>query len=167
MADPPRVLVTGSRDWTDKGKLASVLWSWREIHKKQPVLVHGAARGVDLMAAELWEGWGLKTEPHPAKWSLHSWADPAVISGLVPHWHCPDWHAGRRTCMKAGFRRNAEMVALGADVCLAFVMPCSRPSCGQPKPHSSHGAWGCGQLALQAGIGVVWTKGAPYEERPL
>ncbi|MFB6934553.1 hypothetical protein [Streptomyces chartreusis] len=52
----------------------------------------------------------------------------------------------------AGPRRNAHMVSLGADACLAFIGPCTSPRCRRPGPHPSHGASGCADLAEQAGI---------------
>lgn len=160
MSRPARVLVTGSRDWVDRHTIVEALDPWREVDGAPSVLVHGAAEGLDRAAAHFWTQWGLPVEPRPAKWAQHSWQDPAVASGLITGWECPDWHAGKRTCLKAGFRRNAEMVALGADVCLAFLMPCSKRGCAEPHPHSSHGAWGCAQLAMQAGIDTVTHKPA-------
>ncbi len=70
--------------------------------------------------------------------------------------HPADW---RKHGKAAGFRRNAEMVALGSDVCLAFLRPCSKPSCPEePKPHGSHGTKHCAGLAAEAGIPVRWYR---------
>lgn len=99
-----RILVTGSRDWSDRtvihGALIKAL-EWSTIGT--PVLVHGAARGADTLAAEVWE-WlgksvpgGLAVDPHPAKWRLYGKA--------------------------AGSMRNQHMVSLGADICLTFALP--------------------------------------------
>lgn len=85
-----------------------------------PVLVHGGARGADTIAAqEFVELFGLRgtVEVHEAEWVTY----------------------GRY----AGPRRNAEMVALGADVCLAFPLG------------ASHGTRGCMALAEAAGIPVL------------
>lgn len=57
-------------------------------------VVHGAARGVDRIAGQEAEKLGLLVEAHPADWD--------------------------RFGKSAGYRRNAEMIALGADLVLAF-----------------------------------------------
>jgi hypothetical protein len=107
------VLVTGSRTWTDEAVIAAAL---REHFHPGTVLVTGACpRGADAIAERLWASCGGQAERHPA-----------------------DWQAGRG----AGFARNAAMVALGADVCLAFIRDNS--------PGASHAA----RLARQAGIPV-------------
>ena len=91
-----RILVTGSRYWTDQVLLRNTL---AEVTKNTPpaervILVHGDAwRGADFMAGEYARDRGWKEEPHPA-----------------------EWNNGRA----AGMMRNKEMVDLGADVCVAF-----------------------------------------------
>ncbi len=118
MADPYRVLVTGSRTWTDQGVIWDALTELLREHRDL-VVVHGACpSGADAFAAR----WVLDTyrhvtaEPHPADWERHGKA--------------------------AGFRRNAEMVHLGADVCLAFIRD------GSP------GATQCAAIAESKGIPV-------------
>ena len=93
---PRRLLVTGSRGWSDRAVMARTLheqWtSWgRPV---DAVLVVGDARGADAMAAELWAKAGLPVEVHRADWD-----------GL-----------GRR----AGMVRNQAMIASGVDAALAF-----------------------------------------------
>lgn len=99
----PRILVTGSRTWTDVAGLRAVLDHWR---RRLPgaVLVHGDARGADRLAAGLWRSWGLPTEAHPADWARHGRA--------------------------AGPLRNQAMVATGARVCLAFIRRASSGATG-------------------------------------
>src|SRR6266851_4582333 len=108
-----RVLVTGSRTWTDEAVIGAALAGHCP---PGTVLVTGACpRGADAIAARLWQARGGQVEQHPA-----------------------DWPAGRG----AGFARNAAMVALGADACLAFIRDAS--------PGASHAA----RLAALAGIPV-------------
>jgi hypothetical protein len=133
MAEPYRILVTGSRGWGDK----DVVWSALDavlVRASIPLLViHGACRqGADLFAAE-WvhanrkRPWpGVSQERHPVKWAHRA----------------------------SGLDRNAEMVKLGADLCLAFIAPCKLRPCGGKQPHGSHGAEHCAALAEKAGIPV-------------
>lgn len=104
-----RILVTGSRDWTDHARLSFELGSaigeaLRGDHwHADIVIVHGACKtGADAMAARIAKDYRYRAEPHPA---------------------C--WRPGGAPDRSAGFRRNAEMVALGASLCLAFIAPCA------------------------------------------
>ncbi|MFD6619997.1 SLOG family protein [Streptomyces albidoflavus] len=136
-----RVLITGSRDWRGiqavRAALDEMLATRPADH--QLVVVHGdCPTGADAMA----KAWARTTytpactddieyvteEPHPANWRRHG-------------------HA-------AGPIRNAHMIQLGANACLAFIGPCTSPRCHKPGPHPSHGATGCALLAEQAGIPV-------------
>lgn len=108
-----RVLVTGSRTWTDK---EAILAAFRKHANKAHTItvVHGACpKGADALADELAQEFGVPVERHPADWSIGK---------------------------QAGFRRNAEMVAAGADVCLAFIH------------NNSKGATHTADLAEKAGI---------------
>ncbi len=109
-----RVLVTGSRAWTDEEAIAGALAGhW---HDGNALLVTGACpRGADEIAERIWRSRGGLVERHPA-----------------------DGRTGR----DAGMHRNAAMVALGADVCLAFICD------------GSSGATHAARLAGQAGIPV-------------
>lgn len=123
-----RILVTGSRDWTDAQTIAHAL---RQAADDTPpadiTLVHGdCPTGADEIAAHFAHLLGWRPEPHPADWDRH----------------------GRR----AGPLRNEYMVSLGADLCLAFIGPCTSPRCIRTDPHPSHGASGCAELAEAAGI---------------
>lgn len=91
-----RILVTGSRAWTDTDRIRAVLDYHRHAFPGA-VLVHGNARGADRIAARIWENWGLPVEPHPVTDA--------------------QWAASRG----AGHARNQRMVATGASVCLAFI----------------------------------------------
>jgi len=106
---PYRVLVTGSRDW-DKPELVCLALDAAFCDatnaRRLMVLVHGACpSGADAQAVD-WHlymtsrGLPVKVEAHPADWATHGRA--------------------------AGPRRNAAMVAAGADLCLAFIKDGSR-----------------------------------------
>lgn len=120
-----RVLVTGSRTWTD----GVAIWTALDIVAKEAfavgdrlTLVHGACPQGGDEIADRWyrdrvrQGWPVSVERHPAEWTRH----------------------GKR----AGFLRNQEMTRAGADVCLAFIVAGSR------------GASMCADLAERAGITV-------------
>jgi hypothetical protein len=88
-----RVLITGSRTWTDTTVLRAAL---AQMWHPDTILVSGACpRGADHLAEQCWTRW----------------------DGTVEQWPA-DWHHHGRS---AGFRRNLAMVAAGADVCLAFI----------------------------------------------
>lgn len=122
--DPYRILVTGARDWphavdgfVDYALGALIARTVRSFGAV--VVVHGdCPTGVDAIADQhaLHSPYGnrVRSEAHPARWREHGKA--------------------------AGPMRNAEMVALGADVCLAFPGPNSR------------GTLDCLNKAIAAGI---------------
>lgn len=103
-----RILVTGSRTWDSPGRVAAAIdYTYAHLAPEdvsRVVVVHGAAMGADMLAAQYVlehrdafevDGILIEDEPHPADWKQH----------------------GKR----AGFLRNAEMVRMGADACVAFI----------------------------------------------
>jgi hypothetical protein len=129
---PPRLLVTGSRAFTDPALMRAALTYAGRLLGRNAVLVHGGARGADQIAALIWTDWGLPTDAHPADW------DTCTID-------CPDGHRkiradGSSWCPTAGFRRNQEMVDAGAELCLAFPIG------------ASTGTGDCRRRAAAAGI---------------
>lgn len=115
-----RILVTGSRDWSDVETIRAALsQAWNDLGRpRDAVLVQGECHlgGADQIAADTWRGWGFPVEGHPAE---------RDVSGRL-----------------LGPERNAHMVNLGADLCLAFPLP------------SSRGTRNCMRLAREAGIPV-------------
>ena len=118
---PYRGLVTGSRDWSNADLIRHHLTrAWLTVEGPFTV-VHGACpTGADWMASD-WvanmleaDMGDVREEAHAANWQLE----------------------GKR----AGFIRNARMVNLGADVCLAFIR------------NGSRGASHTARLAEEAGI---------------
>ena len=133
---PYRILVTGARDWRDRAAVGRALLGVVDDTSlvRSTVLVHGdCPTGADAIAARCAQDWAWMVEGHPADWTRHGKA--------------------------AGFRRNAEMVALGADVCIAFIRPCVSPRCKGKSAHDSHGTAHCAGLARAAGITVVEVRG--------
>lgn len=89
-----RILVTGSREWTDDSIIYRALAAHPPIALSldlSNVVVHGKAPGADMIADHWAHQFGWLTEPHPAK----------------------DFPSPRS--------RNQYMVNLGADVCLTFA----------------------------------------------
>lgn len=124
-----RILITGSRTWSDEQAIRDALATIISQHGPENVtVVHGACpTGADALADRIATAWtGLTVEHHPANW--------------------------RRYGNSAGHHRNAVMVNLGADQCLAFINPCASPKCRNPRPHGSHGAATTADLAEAAGI---------------
>lgn len=133
-----RIIVTGSRNWTDYPVLAAALHEVTYGHHPSGItLVHGACPdGADAYAKHYAEDHGWMVEPHPADWKAHG--------------------------LGAGYKRNGEMVHLGADVVLGFVSTCTKPvssRCWQKSgTHASHGTVDCLRKALDAGIPVrTWS----------
>lgn len=93
-----RILITGSRDWTDKMALFGAiidLTNWHPIDWDDTVIVHGdCPTGADAMAQEFAEAYNIQFERYPADWTKHGRA--------------------------AGPIRNKVMVDKGADIVLAF-----------------------------------------------
>lgn len=122
-----RILVTGSRHWSNETAVRNALTNTLrvlDVPAARAVLVHGDAPGLDTIAAKVAWSLGMAVEAHPAKWSEHGRA--------------------------AGPIRNAEMVAAGADVCLAFPLG---------GPSGSRGTYNCLRAAREAGIPTLIIDG--------
>jgi len=97
-----RILVTGSRNWTDEYAVKQQLKNiWLSFRNADDVLVVGdCPTGVDKIARECWEFQKLPVEVHKADWNKHGRA--------------------------AGPIRNQEMVDSVIDVGIAFILGESR-----------------------------------------
>lgn len=127
-----RVIVTGSRTWEDKAAVYDALNGIYQEHGPF-VVVHGAcSTGADAIA--------------------HNWVE--LASRLVRIGEDPFRANWSRRGPKAGPERNERMVDAGADLVLAFIEPCAKPHCTEPKPHDSHGTTHCVGLARKAGIEI-------------
>lgn len=85
-----RVLVCGSRDWSDIHTIRMRLLRL----PPDATIVHGAAPGADTTAAWLAQDFGFTVEAHPADWKTHG--------------------------KKAGVLRNIEMLDTEPHLVLAF-----------------------------------------------
>lgn len=117
-----RILVTGSRDWRDGEVVRHAILDYlggQSVQAQACTLVSGACpTGADRIAETACNLMDMSIERHPAQWRR--------LDGSVDK--------------SAGYRRNAEMVNLGADVCLAFIL------------NGSPGATHTLNLAREAGI---------------
>ncbi|MER7517819.1 SLOG family protein [Streptomyces sp. NPDC126499] len=121
MIHPYRVLITGSREWTDEAAIHGALADLPT--DRTLVIVHGDCfKGADAIAK--------------------AWAFNRAFLGddVIEEAHPANWRPGGNLDRSAGFRRNAEMVQLGADLCLAFIR------------NGSRGATHTADLAEKAGI---------------
>jgi hypothetical protein len=95
-----RILVTGSRTWTDHDIIRDTLTGlWRK-HGPHLTVVHGHC-------------------PTGADHHAHQWAHDHARNKVTAEPHSADW---RRLGRRAGPIRNAHMVKLGAHICLAFIL---------------------------------------------
>lgn len=127
-----RLLVTGSRLLTAERHMDAITegltWAGKLLGR-DTVLVHGAYRGLDMLANTRWLRWGLPTDPYPALWQ---------IEGL-----------------RAGPARNQRMVdTMDMSVpCLVMAWPHPDPA------ERSAGTWDCVTRCLAAHLTVLngWT----------
>lgn len=123
MSETFRVLVTGSREFTDAHIIFSALYDMLEEHGHLTV-IHGGARGADSIAAR-WVERNIRdsvAEEYLAEWDKY----PARPGGKSP----------------AGHIRNSVMVKSGPQIALAFLSTRSQNS----------GTRGCMALISKAGI---------------
>jgi hypothetical protein len=95
-----RILITGSREWTDEDKISEAFDNALREMGFLPslhhgvIVIHGGADGADRLAGQVAARRGWRVEVYPASWKTNG--------------------------PKAGVLRNQEMVDEGADMCLAF-----------------------------------------------
>lgn len=140
-ASKHRILITGARSWKDyellRGTIIGIIQS-RGWADEKVVIVHGdCPNGADAMAKAFVT-------------NLHS--------SLVTKEDNPaDWSKNPRS---AGHIRNGVMVRKGAEVCIAFTMPCEKNNCPKGKhPHITHGTADCVKKARAAHIEVIQVRG--------
>jgi hypothetical protein len=127
-----RIIVTGDRRWYAPELAEQVLNRLLLRYGPGLVIVHGGVTGIDRFFAEACGELGVEQEAHPARWEELDHPD-AVIRYDRRNW---PFNAN------AGPIRSAEMVAAGAEMCLAFHRAIS----------SSKGTTDCARCAIVAGI---------------
>lgn len=152
-----RVGVTGSRTWGDPETIRKSLGEAQGGHRgAQMLLMHGqcpprrrGARWPMSWVRACCLPWTEQLELLSADWLADRIARELG-------WQVEMYRANWGPLGKgAGFARNAEMVARGADQWRAFVEACSKRECRGSFPHGSHGAMHCVGLARQAGIPAI------------
>lgn len=122
MSNVKRVVMTGSRTWTDEAIIKEALCEALEYfnleeNPEKLILINGTAAGADRMASKIAKSLNMTVEDFPARWNTHS------EGKCLPE--KPDngsrCYFGRPTCKLAGHRRNDEMLDSGAILLLAFV----------------------------------------------
>lgn len=130
-----QILVSGSRDWTSIGLIASKI---REIVQGSVItdlrLLHGGCpTGADALADHYWRrAFG-----------------PDTITVIKA-----DWNLGK----SAGLQRNKRMVEMEPDVVLAFMCPCRKHGCHERGLHGSHGTEHTVKLARLREIPCIVTR---------
>ncbi len=112
-----RILITGSRNWTNIEAIRVALNAQHALLGSATLVSGACPTGADAIAETHWRSLGLPIERHSADWRKHGKA--------------------------AGPIRNNHMVALGADICLAFIAS------------NSKGATQCANAAEKANIPVI------------
>lgn len=156
-----RILTTGSGSFADVAIATDALNASLSLSGvvavRDAVLVHGDAGGADRLLAGVAERLGMTTEAHPVQWGIHTA-------------ECPATDRQNEACMYAVHRQNAEMVAAGADVVIAFPTHGLQLAPGENPANTSRGTWDCASKAKDAGLAtlVVWGKHLfPFGDRGL
>lgn len=139
-----RVLVTGSRDWSDRRKVYEAL--------DEVCRTNGLNHEPDQYGNTMPDPWKITVVEGGAQGADH-WADQWCISNnFTSEKHPADW---KQYGKRAGFVRNAEMVHSGIDLCLAFINQCTKREHQDQEPHGSHGATMAVALCEKEGIPVI------------
>jgi hypothetical protein len=133
-----RILVTGSQGWLpEHGQVRRVLTALCALAPNAVLVSGGCPRGADHLCERAWQEFGRQVERVR-----------------------PDWHPGGSFDRGAGFTRSEAMADRGADICVAFILRCLKPSCaGLPADrglpyHGTHGSVHCADYAEDHGIPV-------------
>lgn len=94
-----RVIVCGSRKWTDRARISDRLFDLSlEMENLSCTLVHGNAPGADMLCEQVGSQLGFLIEP----WDYRQFISASVAPKVAP------------------LARNTHMASLGARLCIAF-----------------------------------------------
>jgi hypothetical protein len=127
-----RVIVTGDRNWHDRNLARQMVNRLLRQYGPGLLIVHGGEDGIDRSFAEACFELRVEQEVHFAQWD--DLRGPGAVLGY--------YGTGRPYNANADSVRNVEMVAAGAEMCIAF----HRLLAG------SKGTKDCVRRALEAGI---------------
>ncbi len=134
-----RILVTGSREFTNWAAIRIALTETAGLDPDVTVIHGKNRRGADMITEEVANNLGWRTEPYEAHWTAPCRDECGKRDHRRPG------RGGVLYCPAAGNYRNQEMVDTGADVCLAFFKHGAR----------NRGTTDCAKRAKDAGITVV------------
>lgn len=132
------LVITGSRDWTDE----QTILAWLDRFKRDTFVIHGAARGADLMAGEAAKSLGMRVVKMPVN---------ERVDGPWPAAGCRRNTRMLRAALECTWRDAQSNRPSGLRV-LAFVKP-SVPT--KRSKAISSGTLDCVEQALLMGIAVT------------
>jgi hypothetical protein len=127
-----RIIVTGDRRWYAPELAEQVLNRLLLRHGPDLVIVHGGDTGIDHSFSEACGELGVEQEAHQARWEELDHTEVVIRYDM----------RNRPYNANAGPIGNAEMVAAGAEMCLALHRAIS----------ASRGTNDCARRAIAAGI---------------
>jgi len=127
-----RVIIAGDRRWYAPDLARQVVNRLLRRHGPQLVIVHGGGDGIDRAFAEACFDLRVEQKVHFAQWD-----DLGAPGAVIAY-----YRDGRPYNSNAEPPRNAEMVAAGAEMCIAFHRFLA----------SSKGTKDCVRRAIEAGI---------------
>lgn len=99
-----RALFFGSRSWSDLELVGQAMDELLLDGDGSLVVIHGGARGADLLAQEAARQRGLRPIVEPARWNVHDREGATSVPCRCP--------VDAKTCRAAGVRRNQAMIDL-------------------------------------------------------
>jgi len=124
MTEPPirfpdgfRLLVCGGRDYADRSHVWATL---DRVHRKRPLglVIHGASRGADTLAADWALERSIETWAFPAAWAEAGWAPSCACPANTPV-PCavldPFGGAGTTALVADRIRRDATIIDLNPE----------------------------------------------------
>lgn len=114
---PPRVLVFGSRDWTDEALVRRRL----VVFPAGTVVIHGAAKGADSIAGRVAKSLGFEVIEEPARWDIEGKAAGPKRNQRMLDVHKPTCGLGFMLGLSVGsmdMLRRLSDARLPVDVCM-------------------------------------------------